>query len=303
MKKITKALTLLLSGLLCSACLLSCAGEDPRRNDRDDDDDEAAVQTTTGEAVDNVPDGDEVTDKLTQENVLSQVTERMRQLKSYSMGAEMKMNMTMMGMSIAANMEIDAIMDAEGKRNWTETTTEMLGENVTAVVYYDEEVYYIESDGQKMVAEMDEDVLDSMVSEETEVTNLDPSYFESFKLYSADDGYLLVISGLKEGSSLLGSAMNSAMLEGYEVDLSDIEIEMTISADYCVTEMTMTMTMSMNMDEALEDMGEMQMGDMTATVEMNITYSDFDSAAGKLVKPDMTGAEEFDLEDLLALTA
>ncbi|MBQ8382404.1 MAG: hypothetical protein IJX47_04270 [Clostridia bacterium] len=299
MKKFTKTLALLLAGLLCSAGLIACDEDEPSRHEGDAT---TTIQTTVSDVEDNTPDGDEVTDKLTQENVFSKVTEQMSALKSYSMAAEMKMDMSMMGMSITANVSVDAIMDAEGKRYIGETTTTMLGETVEAVVYYDEEVYYMESGGQKMVAEMNESMLDSMVSEETEVTELDPAYFESFKLYSSDDGYLLIISGLKEGSNLLGSAMDSALLEGYEVDLGDIEIEMSITKDYCVSEMKMTLSMSMNMDEALEDMGEMQMGDMTATVEMNIAYSDFDSAAGKIVKPDMTGAEEFDLEDLLALS-
>lgn len=292
MKKFTKVLSLLLAGLLCSACLLSC--------DEDDISSTTPVVTTAPDTADDpASNGTEVTDSLTQENVFTKVSERMSRLKSYSMNAEMKMDMSMMGMTIAATIGMDAAVDAEGKRYYAETSTQMLGQSATVINYYDNEIYYIEAEGEKMYADMDAEMLESLLDQENGASELDSSYFESFKLYSSDDGYLLQISGLKDGSNLLDSITNADMLAGLSVDLSDVKIEMSITKDYCISEMKLTMSMSMNMDEALDEMGEIQVGDVSASIEMTATYSDFDSAADKIVKPDLTGAEKFDLKDLI----
>ena len=289
MKKSTKFLSLLLTALLLTGSMFGC--------DEDDKPKETTVATTVTE--ENQTPGEEVTDKLTQENLFSTVTEKMGQLKSYSMQAKMNLNMSMMGMSIVGTMDMSAIADAENHRYLNTSNVQMLGENQFITNYFDEEVYYIEAAGEKRYADMDAEALKSLIEEESPTTDLDPDFFESFKLYSSDDGYLLVISGLKEGSGLLDAALDAALTQGMKVNFGDVEMEISISKDYLITDMKMSMSLSMNMDGALEDMGEMQLGDVSATIEMEVSYKDFNSAADLLLKPDMTGAEKFDLDDLL----
>ena len=289
MKKSTKFFSLLLTGLLLIGTLFGC-----------DEDDKPKETTTAATTTDEKqPAGEEVTDKLTQENLFQTVSEKMGQLKSSSMTATMNLNMYMMGISMVGTMDLSAIADVEHNRYLNTTNVQMLGENETAVNYFDEEIYYVEAGGEKRYADMDAETLKSIIEDETADTELDPDFFESFKLYSSEEGYLLVISGLKEGSGLLDAALNAAMTEGMEVNLGEVEIEITISKECLITNMKISMSMSMNIDDALEDMGEMQLGDVSASIEMEISYADFNEAADKLIKPDMTGAEKFDLDDLL----
>ncbi len=302
MKKLTRSIALLLAGLLCCAGLLACDEEDAAVTTVATTEATTAA-TTTAAPEDEEPttDGNEVTDELTQGNVFSKVSQRMRELKSYSSQVEMDMSISMMGMTMAMEMEVEAIADAESSRYYTKTSASIMGETSTAVNYFDEEVYFMANGEEKMVADMTPELMEYLQSDTEGVLELDATYFESFKLYSSEDGYLLVISGLKAGSGLLDSVLDSEMLEGYQIDLSDVEIEMTVTKDFCISEMTMSLGLSMDLSSlpGSED-GSISLGEVSATMEVTATYGDFDTAADMIVKPDMTDAEKIDAEDLLS---
>lgn len=301
MKKFTKSLSLLLAGLLCCAALFACDEEDTAVTTATTTAATTTVATTTAPEDEEPTTGDnEVTDTLTQDNVFSKVSQRMRELKSYSSQVEMDMSISMMGMTMAMEMGVEAIADAEGSRYYTKTSASIMGETSTAVNYFDEEVYFMDDGEEKMVADMTPELMEYLQSDNEGVLELDATYFESFKLYSSEDGYLLVISGLKAGSGLLDSVLDSEMLEGYQIDLSDVEIEMTVTKDYCISEMTMHLGMSMDLSELPDaENSDIPLGEVSASMEVTATYGDFDSAADKLVKPDMSDAVKVEAEDLL----
>lgn len=302
MKKLTRSIALLLAGLLCCAALFACDEEDTAVTTAATTAATTTVATTAApEDEEPTTDGNEVTDELTQDNVFSKVSQRMRELKSYSSQVEMDVSISMMGMTMAVEMDVEAIVDAENNRYYTETTATMLGEKSTAIAYFDEEVYFMDNGGEKTVADMTPELMEYLQSDYMGFVELDATYFESFKLYSSEDGYLLVISGLKAGSGLLDSVLDSELLEGYEVDLSDVEIEMTVTKDFCISEMTMSLGLSMDLSSlpGSED-GSISLGEVSATMEVTATYGDFDTAADMIVKPDMTDAEKIDAEDLLS---
>lgn len=300
MKILTKSLSLLLAGMLCCAALFSCDEEPATTTAATTTATTTTVTTTAPEEEEPTPGGDEVTDALTQDNIFSKVTQRMGELKSYTSEVEMNMNISMMGMTMAMKIDVESIADAENSRYYTETTASLMGEKSSTVTYFDEEVFFMDNDGEKKMAEMTPELLEYLQSDNEGILELDATYFESFKLYSSEDGYLLVISGLKEGSNLLGSVLDSEMLEGYQIDLSEVEIEMTVTKDFCISEMTMSLDMSMDLS-ALPDAenSDIPLGEVSATMEVTATYGDFDSAADKIVKPDMSDAVLVDPEDLL----
>ncbi len=295
MKKFTKYFSVLLAVLLCCTAFFACEEEEPVVTT-------TAAATTTEAPNDEEPPknyGDEITDTVTHETVFQKVSEQMGKLDSYGMQSAITMNMQMMGMTVTTSVNSDMLIDVAGKRGYGTATTQALGETMEMITYFDETVYYVESADQKAMADMTPELLEILMEESEEgTTELDADFFETYKLYTSDDGYILVISGLKEGNGLLDSLGDT--LEGYEVDLSKVELEMQITKDFYCAEMSMKLEMTMNMDGMMED-SEMQLGDVTVGMEAVLTYSDYNTAAAKIQKPDMTGAQKVTTDDLLDL--
>ncbi len=293
MKKFTKVLSVILAVVLCSFCLFAC--------DEEKTEDETTT-VTTGEGAPEEPviKGEEVKDQVTRENILVKVNERMSTFKSLTAKIDMDMSIQMMGMTMTSEMAIKTMTDSEAGRAYTETDMTVMGETTKAVVYFDKDIYYMEAAGEKMYADMTVDRLSELLDQENAgVAELSFDHFESATLYSSEDGYLLIIDGLKpEGGALIGSAMESAT-EGYEIDLSKVKMEFTIDKEFTVTQMKMSLDMTMNMDEAMGDDAEVEIGDITATVDAVCTYSDLGTAGAKIQKPDLAGATKFDLDEML----
>ncbi|MGM9646997.1 MAG: DUF6612 family protein [Eubacteriales bacterium] len=294
MNKFTHALSLLLAGLLCWTCLLSCHKDDGLVTT-------AAADTTSAAETTHDPTDDpngEITDPLAQENVFQKVTERMSRLKSFSMDTAMQMDISGEGMYAAVTAELNAVVDAAGKRYFSESTILIPPDSTAVINYYDDAIFYLETAGEKAYADMNAEMPELLSDMMIGTDGLHSADFESFKLYSTDDGYFLTVSGLKDGNGLLDSAIYDKIQEDLDICLGGVEIEISISKDFCITEIQLFLSMNMNIDEILEMMGEDKAGTVAAYLEIAVSYSDFDNA-DRIDIPDLSDVPKVALKDLI----
>lgn len=230
------------------------------------------------------------------EEIYDKATAAMTELKSYTVETQMVMDMEMMGESMSTTVDSTLYTDIENQRCLCNTSTEVMGETIESSVYYDTEIYMMDSADIKLKAAMTSEKIKELLEAYNSAIGSDFSDFGDYKLEKTDDGYIFDIKGLNSEESLeslLGDAISD--LSGYDIDLANIELTIHLNKQFYYTTATMKMSMSM-------DMGE-DIGTISVDVTMDMEYSDYNSSADKIVKPDESDYEEVDLEDILGSLA
>ncbi|MGM9642745.1 MAG: hypothetical protein ACI3XI_06005 [Eubacteriales bacterium] len=230
-------------------------------------------------------------------SIVEQASQNMQNLRSYTCNSTIALNLSVLSVPFSFTVDEYRVSDYENNRHYFKNGTGFNGTVSENIRYIDEGVFFLERGENRYKATLPEGFdIGTLIDSGTKPISFSASDFDSYNVYESADGYLVQIKGLANLTKF-EEMLDSAGISLDMFEITELEMEIRLDKDLYYSSVDAKFKMVADIGDLLPD--SIPVSNAETTVHLSINYTDINSSSNNVTVPDMTGATELPLDEII----